>query len=209
MAATGASSLGRDREGAATVARMRVIVKTVAAVLAVASVAACRTPYQPLGTRGGFREERLSPDTFFVEVIVNTNTSTGTARGYLYRRAQELCHGAGYPEFVLLDESSRSGALYGTSDIVSSRDKPRTSALVRCFVRHAGPSPAAAPQAPAPAPAHIGGEREPCRADGLCDDGLTCASSRCVRLAAPASDVRPDEPNATHQPVSPTEDSRP
>lgn len=54
-------------------------------------MAACATPYQAKGFRGGYEETRLGADRWMINVEVNSYTSRSTAIEYTYRRAAELC----------------------------------------------------------------------------------------------------------------------
>lgn len=86
---------------------------------------ACRTPYQSMGFRGGYRDKSLGPDRYLVEVEVNGFTSRGRALEYLHRRAGELCP-MGY---VVVDrESGAHYQLVGQSVVT----KPNASAVIEC-----------------------------------------------------------------------------
>jgi hypothetical protein len=64
-----------------------------------ASVTACATPYQPhsiLGGTGGYTEQRVDDDSFYIESLVNIPTGPAVALQYWHRRASELCKGRGY-----------------------------------------------------------------------------------------------------------------
>lgn len=61
-------------------------------ILIALTLAACATPYQSSGFRGGYSEKRIG-NRWLIRVEVNGFTSMETAIEYSYRRAEELCPG--------------------------------------------------------------------------------------------------------------------
>lgn len=75
--------------------------------------AGCATPYQPLTAwsyRGGYVDQQLPQDTFFVEFYGNGYTDAHTAGNYLLYRCAELADQAGAEYFLAIggDPSGRS-----------------------------------------------------------------------------------------------------
>lgn len=127
------------------------------------ALAGCATPYQPMGFSGGYRDRRMSEDSFFIEVRVNGYTSSGTANEYLNRRAQELCLKAGYDRYALTagTASAQVGAYTnastGQTTIVQ---KPEMSAVAQCYRsarRRVARPPAASPGPARSAPSAAAG----------------------------------------------------
>ncbi|MBX3161184.1 MAG: hypothetical protein KF773_34805 [Deltaproteobacteria bacterium] len=95
----------------------------------ITALAACATPYQPMGLTGGFEERRLSNGDYVVTVQVNGFTDRSTALEYLHRRAGELCPDG----FELVDRSSGdNGGVLVTRSFVDTTHKPEENAIVRC-----------------------------------------------------------------------------
>ena len=67
------------------------------------------TPYQRLGTTsaGGYSDKKLSENTFHVRFVANDNTSPGTVRDYLYRRAAEITIKNGFTYFTVIRAPSQ------------------------------------------------------------------------------------------------------
>ncbi|MGZ5182231.1 MAG: CC0125/CC1285 family lipoprotein [Ramlibacter sp.] len=85
-------------------------------------LAACATPYQPLGAQGGFSDKQLAPDRYSVEFRGNGNTPADLVGNmYLYRCAELTVNGkfdlfrhqrAGQP----LSSAAWDGALASLAD---------------------------------------------------------------------------------------------
>lgn len=74
-------------------------------VLVLIGLAACATPYQPMGLRGGYADQVVAPGVFAIEVRGNGYTSAATLQTYALRRGFELCNMSGYPHVRLMDAS--------------------------------------------------------------------------------------------------------
>lgn len=102
-------------------------------VLGVALVAACATPYQQMGFRGGYQDQPLGEGRYLIEVKVNGYTSAGTAMGYLHRRSAEVCKAAGYRDYVFEDAAAdASYVTVRTGNTLQTVSKPERSAIIRC-----------------------------------------------------------------------------
>lgn len=62
----------------------------------------CATPYQSMGLTGGFKNMRLSENTYQVTFSGNAYTSPMTVAEYTLRRCAELTEQNGYKYFVIL-----------------------------------------------------------------------------------------------------------
>ena len=71
-------------------------------------LAGCATPYQQSGLLGGFREIRLSENSFRVTFYGNAHTSSDKASNYCLLRCAELCLESGYKYFVLISENTHT-----------------------------------------------------------------------------------------------------
>lgn len=69
--------------------RWRQVVRWLGAAALLPVLAACTTPYQPMGGMGGFTDRKLAPDRYSVEFLGNGHTSSQlVANMYLYRCAE-------------------------------------------------------------------------------------------------------------------------
>lgn len=75
--------------------------------LALVSLAACQTPYQPEGLGGGYEDVRLSDDTFEIRARGNGYSTEGHTRDIILLRAAELAKQNGFTHFQILDGSMR------------------------------------------------------------------------------------------------------
>jgi hypothetical protein len=85
---------------------MRAIKKIVAVTVVVLLLAGCATGYQPfqvLGT-GGYKDERISEDTYHVAYYANHLTSQEALRAMLFYRSAELTLSNGYDWFEVLPD---------------------------------------------------------------------------------------------------------
>ncbi|MFT3698054.1 MAG: hypothetical protein QM831_33240 [Kofleriaceae bacterium] len=135
-------------------------------------VAACATPYQAMGFRGGYEEHRLPDGAFAVHVRVNGYTDAGTALEYAYRRSTELCPGG----FTALGgEQSQSTSYLVNRNSVQQIDKPEVTFLIRCNAAVSPPAEIAksAPTQPQTSAREvvIGSSALWCSTDGAVDKG--------------------------------------
>lgn len=95
-------------------------------IAVLALVAACGpTPYQPMGSDGGYAEEKLGARSYRVVVKINRQTDIAKAGIYLARRASELCGGKYmHGDVVRLDDGYEVG-----TTIRCGEDEPRPSRL--------------------------------------------------------------------------------
>ena len=68
----------------------------------------CTTPYQQSGLLGGFKEIRLSDNSFRVTFNGNAHTSIDKASNYCLLRCAELCLESGFKYFVLISENTHT-----------------------------------------------------------------------------------------------------
>lgn len=74
--------------------------------IAMAALAACTTPYQPRGARGGFTEQKLAEGRYSVEFRGNGNTSADLVANMFLYRCAELTVRDGYDVFSSADPSA-------------------------------------------------------------------------------------------------------
>ena len=115
-------------------------------------LAGCATPYQQSSLLGGFKEIRLSDNSFRVTFKGNAYTSSDRASNYCLLRCAELCLENGYKYFVLISEnahiknSTHTSPAYaqtthiGNSSFTNvyggqtySHSKPRSTNEILCF----------------------------------------------------------------------------
>lgn len=119
--------------------------------MAVVVVAACHTPYQAEGVRGGYSETQIAADTWAVHARVNGFTDRGTAMEYAYRRAGELCPGG----FDVQDAETSTDVSYhpnGYNNGVNRVEKPEVTLIARCRAQAVAPAPVAVQGPPGGAP---------------------------------------------------------
>jgi S1-C subfamily serine protease len=76
---------------------MVVWARVAAALIVVATLAACSTSYGPSGVlNGGYTDQAIGGDQYHIEVRGNPFTSVGIAEQYFFRRAQEIVKERGY-----------------------------------------------------------------------------------------------------------------
>ena len=114
--------------------RMRKWIISFGGCAALIGSASCATPYQALGSRGGYHNYRITGDTFKVSFRGNSATRLETVELYLLRRAAEITLEHGFTYFVLLSEEGRTrkGSL-GYSGIKVPVVSPGAAMQIRCF----------------------------------------------------------------------------
>jgi hypothetical protein len=75
--------------------------KWLAAPLLAALLAGCASPYQPLGSTGGYVDKQIEKDTFQVSFHGNGNTPRPVALKYFLYRCAELTVAQGYEYFEI------------------------------------------------------------------------------------------------------------
>src|SRR6266478_2576237 len=86
--------------------------RTTLAVLIVALLAGCATPYQAKGMTGGFSETQLDENVFQVRFNGNGYTSGERAADFTLLRSAELAREHDYAYFVIVQ--SKGGYSYST-----------------------------------------------------------------------------------------------
>jgi hypothetical protein len=108
--------------------------RTALVAVAALALAACATPYQKMGFRGGYEDTRVDETTFIVEFSGNAFVSRGTVDTYIHYRCAELTLEAGYDYFVVLKDVA-GGGMYGTASYgsVSVSEKPASTVHIKIF----------------------------------------------------------------------------
>ena len=92
-----------------TLLRVNDMNKLIISLVLVAGLLGCEaTPYQRLGTTpaGGYSEEAMSKDTFYIKFYANNHTSPKVVCRYLYRRAAEVTLRYGFHFFAVVRSPS-------------------------------------------------------------------------------------------------------
>jgi len=76
------------------------------AFVASVSLAACASPYQPAGFRGGFTDTQINAQTFEITFGGNAFTSSTQTGNMALLRASDIALANGYPYFVVVDKST-------------------------------------------------------------------------------------------------------
>ena len=72
------------------------------ALMALASLGGCATPYQPTAYAGGFDQTRVAEDAYVVTFRANGYTSPTRARDFATLRAAEIGRKLGFTHFVIV-----------------------------------------------------------------------------------------------------------
>lgn len=106
-------------------------------LVVVIAVAACSTPYQPMGARGGVEAVALGQGRWLITASGNGFTSRSTVVRYTYRRAAELCR-FGFTPVDADRSSSEHVATFDGGKSYQTYSKPDAMLVVQC---HAPPPP--------------------------------------------------------------------
>jgi hypothetical protein len=109
------------------------LLKFIPLVAVCVMLGACATPYQPNGIRGGYKDQHLHDNVYYVAFGGNAWIDKGTAVQYFHRRAKELCTEKGFGNYRVLKESDSSQwqgvAGYGTASVY---EKPVWGGEIEC-----------------------------------------------------------------------------
>jgi len=96
-------------------------------------LAACATPYQPMGFAGGYVDEQVGPGEYMIRFAGNGFTSMGLSYQYVMRRAGELCPG-GYEVLDRMGHSEQSTVYWETRKSITAQSvsRPEIMARIRC-----------------------------------------------------------------------------
>ncbi len=73
------------------------------AVLMLGTLLGCKTPYQPLGWRGGYSEQYLGDDVYYLAIRLNRFSEKAVAEVYFHRRATEIIEENDCKEYDVLE----------------------------------------------------------------------------------------------------------
>ena len=108
----------------------------VSASLALAcALAGCATPYQPKDIwLGGYRDFRISQDTFSITFQGNSYLDRSRLRQYALRRAAEVTLGHGFSHFTILETTDQSRtATYVSWTSLTITAMPQEMITIKCF----------------------------------------------------------------------------
>ena len=86
--------------------------KKLITLLGALSLVGCATPYQQMGSEGGFQSQRLSANMFAVQFLGNGFTSQKQADGFAFLRAAEITQQIGYRYFMILKDVNQTSVDY-------------------------------------------------------------------------------------------------
>jgi len=107
---------------------------TIIACAAICILTGCVTPYQPEGFTGGYKEEHIRDNLYYVTFNGNAWIDNGTVVKYFHRRAKEVCVENGYRDYHISEQ--RDGTQYmvmGSGSGASTVGKPAYSGMVECL----------------------------------------------------------------------------
>lgn len=81
-------------------------IKHIFAILIIALVYNCSTPYQPKGALGGYSSNQLNESNYKVSFKGNQHTQAETVFDYLLRRCAEITIEEGHKYFIIYEDSS-------------------------------------------------------------------------------------------------------
>ncbi|OGT05854.1 MAG: hypothetical protein A2103_03770 [Gammaproteobacteria bacterium GWF2_41_13] len=98
------------------------MMKIMPLILCVFILAACATPYQPMGYRGGYSNMQLSDDIYKVTFAGNGFSSREYVNDLLLYRCAELANENRYDYFLMLNDSeNKTESQYTTPSTISSQ----------------------------------------------------------------------------------------
>jgi len=71
-------------------------------------ISACTTPYQKLGKRGGYKEEKINDHVYRVTFQGNSRTKDEKVYRYFLKRCAELTQLNGYQHFIVINTEDKS-----------------------------------------------------------------------------------------------------
>jgi hypothetical protein len=109
--------------------RAALILALAVLVLAVLSLVACVTPYQPKNWNGGYTDFEVQPGVIYLSFEGNGFTSREVVVRYWHRRASEICPG-GYDMLSIADIGQTHVGSSGTQ--VFSVRRPANEGYIHC-----------------------------------------------------------------------------
>lgn len=97
------------------------------ALLVVMLGTGCATGYGPDGWSGGYYDRKVGKNKYLVGFNGNGYTSTKTAQGYAFQRAEELCQEQGFSNFELLSKNDSASTSRTPSQMTCSQGYGRTA----------------------------------------------------------------------------------
>jgi hypothetical protein len=80
--------------------------RTLLALLLLGALSGCATPYQRLGWRGGYTDQFLGDDTYYIIARVNRFSEEAAAFQFFHHRASEIVKANGYQRYEVLEYRS-------------------------------------------------------------------------------------------------------
>ncbi len=90
-------------------------------------LSACTTPYQKLGKRGGYKEEKLNEHVYRVTFQGNTRTKDEKVYRYFLKRCAELTKLNGYQYFIVMNTEDKSRTALVMQEGTPKNQKPVTT----------------------------------------------------------------------------------
>ncbi len=87
----------------------------------------CTTPYQPLGKRGGYSDEKINDHIYRVSFEGNTRTKNEVVYRFFLRRCAELAQEHNYNYFIVIDTEDKSKNAVVLSEGTPKNNKPITT----------------------------------------------------------------------------------
>ena len=92
---------------------------------AVALAGCSASKYQPITSRGGYKDVHIRDNVYYVAFYGNSFIDTGTVVQYFHRRSKELCTEKGFRDYrVLTEKDSSTWYATATYGAASSMEKP-------------------------------------------------------------------------------------
>ena len=102
--------------------------------LAILSLIGCATPYQSVGTAGGFSYSQYDEKIFEVTFSGNIYTTVNQVRDYAKLKGAELCVDSGYSYLTILNSESHSSAVITEpSGLTWESSFPSSKIKLECF----------------------------------------------------------------------------
>jgi hypothetical protein len=79
------------------------------AILIAAVLTGCATGYQPYSITGGYKDQQVGPNRYYVEFFGNGNTTRDTVFAYWLYRCAELTQEKGFDYFIVVSDAPPPG----------------------------------------------------------------------------------------------------
>ena len=97
----------------------RVVYRSIAGLVILLAIvlSGCATGYQPYSITGGYKNQQVGPNRYYVEFYGNGNTNRDTVFAYWLYRCAELTQEKGFDYFIIVSDAPPPGISGGSATI--------------------------------------------------------------------------------------------